>query len=64
MVSLKFTSGCPALVCMALRKGQFYFHSDSKLQEWEEIGNVSLESSSQILEETRIQDPVQFISRK
>lgn len=41
------------------------FHSDSESKEWEKIGNVSLEYSSQILEETkRIQDPVQFIDRK
>ena len=62
VVSLKFIFSCPALPCMALRKGQLYFHSDSRWEEWEETGNVSLESSSQVLEETRrIQDPVHFV---
>lgn len=34
--------------------------SDPKSKEWEKIGKVSLKSHSQILEETRIQDPAQF----
>jgi len=49
---------------MALGEAQFYFHSDSNSEEWEKIGDVSSESSSQILEEARIQDPVQFVGRK
>lgn len=40
----------------------FLYFTDSKSEEWEKIGNISLESHSQIFEETRrIQDPVQFI---
>ena len=65
VTSLKIMLSCPVLACLALGKGQFYFHSDSKSNEWEKIGNVCLESSSQILEETRkVQGPVWFIGRK
>ena len=65
VTSLKFIASCPALACMALGKGQCWFHSDSKSKERERIGNASLESSSQICEETRrIEDPVQFTGRK
>lgn len=38
--------------------------SDTKLKRWEKIGNVGLESHSQIHEQTRIQDPAQFIGKK
>ena len=39
--------------------------SDSKSEEWEKIGNMSLESCSQIFEEIRrIQDPVQFTDKQ
>ena len=34
---------------------------DTKITYWEKIGNASLESHSQIFEETWIQDLVQFI---
>lgn len=39
--------------------------NDYKAKGWEKFGNVSLESCSYILEETRhIQDPVQFRARQ
>jgi len=61
VTSLKFISSCPAF---ALGKGQFEFPSDSKSKEGEKTGNVSLERSRQILEETTIQGTVPFPGRK
>ena len=49
-ISLKFMSSCLALVCGA--PGIVLGFSDSKSKGWEKIGKVSLESCSQILEET------------
>lgn len=57
-------SSCSALVCRASGKGQLWF-SMIPNQSGRKIGNVSLESYSQIFEETRkIQDPVQFTEKQ
>ena len=54
-----FISGC--LVSVVLGKGQFYFLMISSHKFGRKVGNASLDSWSQVLEETinrRIQDPV------
>lgn len=41
--------------------GAVFVLTDSKSEEWDKPGNISLESCSQIYEETgRVQNPVQF----
>ena len=52
VISLKFISRCLASVHRASGEAVFVL-SDSKQKGWEKIGNMRLESHSQVLEETR-----------
>lgn len=60
-ISLKFTSCCPASFCRFSGKRALLVLDDPMSRKWEPDWSLSLESVSQILEETRIiQDPDQF----
>ena len=59
-----FISSCPASAYTVLGKGQFYFLVITSQKGGRKLGGVSLESSGQILEETkRIWDPLQFTGK-
>ena len=63
-IFLKFISSCLTSLCRAYGKKAVLVLNDPKSKGCEKIGNVSLESHSQILGETRrIQDPAQFTGK-
>lgn len=64
MIFLKLISSCLASLCRAYRKKAVLVFNDPKSKGWEEIGNISLKSHSQILEEARkIHNSVQFTDK-
>lgn len=54
------SAGDSNFILQGFRKRTVLVLPDFKSEWWEKIGNVSLESCSQILKEIRIQDLVQF----
>lgn len=64
LISLKFISSFQLSACMTSEKGLFWFSMIPTQEDGRKIGNVSMESCSQILEESRIvQDLVWFGGR-
>lgn len=57
-------SSCPTLVCMDLEKKDSFSSTIPSQKGERKIGNLSLESCSQISEKMRIQYLPQFIGRK
>ena len=71
--------GCPYMICCGdisevyIKLSSFSFQGfwkrevfvliDSKSEGWKKIASINLESFNQILEKTRIQEPVQFAGR-
>lgn len=57
VISLKFLSSCPTLVCMSLENGQFSFSVISSQKSGRKVGKLNLENCCQILVKTgRIQE--------
>ena len=57
VISLKFISSCPTLVCMSLENGQFLFSMISSQKSGRKVGKLNLENCCQILVKTgRIQE--------
>ena len=61
VISLKFISSCPTLVCMSLENGQFLFSMISSQKSGRKVGKLSLENCCQKFGENWKNSEVKFI---